>query len=875
MLDLDVDNLFEKHSVSEIETVNQQIRNEIEKKKEELRSMVGYAVLLSRLLCPQSTSLIALYHSRERYRDLLKAADTINDMKKTSSDVILNIEHVLQKCRSVHEHQLIGFNAEQSSNHQSASQRPRAELYSTLQIKILCQLPELIWSHLDNDEFFIATQLFIFARHINTGLRLNKSTTTGGLLMNRFPLVKNQWAILQQFFGIIKERCNSRLETEDLHPDVAAKCLASLILLDSPGIESLLQNLMNHRLKAFCDVLNDNSPKFSVVRDKLLASLNVLNNTVLLVHQCFIDQPQKSQKSLLTQQLSSLSSDTSPYTISHLSQSVTAKSLQFLPDIISKYRPNVSVTEVPLQSVHQMMQKWLNRLLEISSTNVKTLVHLIGSVKVIREIKQSSFDRDRIPNWDQVCTDLNLPQGMNFYRNYYHALINDRVKEIIQSSWSETEKQLRQDIHKLLLLDSNAHQNMAKFMWTEEQSDIPLSLGMALDADHKKRKLLMKSRGFVPEVLEICTSFDRNLEVLYKDVDNYLARSPANAELRQDQEDLVQFLVESSKAAVQQIIRVLRTEEKIQDKESFLQMARLYTAIRDLCPHLRLIVCFRMDGVSLAAGEENWLWMHRLLHEESIAYWTRFADQYFAEWCVSDALARPLADFGTILEEFAAWKSVTIEEKDEQDNALQSTIRIPAQPSIRLQTTLFRIATELNKIAPHTVPSSVVGHLMERVAGELLKNYEKFNENPFVRENQNVSLQFYFDVKYLSLLLIHRDMQDKAVAEVSQRLANVFKGQVDPFDFELFFVHLTKNVKTAAHRTQHQLGVIIPNMEHLVAVLGSEKQTTTTTTDREPNVLALSGSGVTWFPLLPIANSQPVAKETAVGVVTKKEEEVS
>lgn len=41
MLDLDVDSLFEKHSVSEIVVVNQQIRNEIEKKKEELRSMVG------------------------------------------------------------------------------------------------------------------------------------------------------------------------------------------------------------------------------------------------------------------------------------------------------------------------------------------------------------------------------------------------------------------------------------------------------------------------------------------------------------------------------------------------------------------------------------------------------------------------------------------------------------------------------------------------------------------------------------------------------------------------------------------------------------------------------------------------------------------
>lgn len=809
----------------------------------------------------------------------MKAADTINNMKDTSRDVILNIENVLQKCKSVNEHQLIGFNPERSSKLPSSIQRnaDTAELYSiSLQIKILSQLPELIWAHLDNDEFFIATQLFIFARHINTGLRLNKSTTGGALLVDRFPLIKNQWALLQQFFGIIKERCNARLETEHLIPEVAAKCLASLILLDAPAIDVLLLNLMNLRLKAFCDVLHDNSAKFSVVRDKLLASLNVLNGTAVLVHKCFVDQAHDQRRSLLTEQLASLSADTAPYTLAHLPSIAHSKAaLRFLPDIISKYRPSVSVTEVPLQSVQHMMQRWLERLQEIASTDVRTLVHLVGSVKVIREIKETSFDVDRLPDWEDVCRDLHLPQDTNFYRRYYHALINDRVKEIIQSSWAETQRQLTLDIH-ALLADSTMHQTMAKFLWTEEQSDVPLSLGQALDTDHKRRKLLMKSLGFIPQALEVCTNFDRNLEALYKDVDNYLGRSPSRvtataAELRQDQEDLVRFLVEASQRAVQETIALLRQEQRIQDKESCLHMARLFQAIRDLCPHLRLVVCYRLEGMAVPA-EDNWPPMYKLLHAESIAYWVRFADQYFAEWCVSDALARPMGDFGSLLEEFAAWQSVVIEEKDEQDNAVQSTLRIPAQPSIRLQTTLFRIATDLNKIAPHTVPSEVVAHLMERITGELLRNYETLNESAFVKENQNVSLQFYFDVKYLSLLLIHRDMRDSTVPELAQRVTNVFKAQVDPFDFELFFGHLTKNVKTAAIRTQHQLGVLIPNMEHLVTVLGGGGQATSTTTDREPNVLTMSGTGVPWFPLLPIAN--PVPRDTSA-VPKRGEEEVS
>lgn len=807
-------------------------------------------------------------------------------MKNTSSNAIRNIEHVLLKCKSVNEHQLIGFNfnPDRRSCTLSTTQRnpEKAELYSiTLQIKVLSQLPELIWKHLDNDEFFIATQLFILARHINTGLRLNKTSgANGDLVVARFPLVKNQWAILQQFFGIIKDRCNSRLETEDLLPEVASRCLASLILLDSPGVDALLQSLLNSRLKAFCDVLNDNSGKFSVVRDKLLASLTVLNNTVLLVHKCFVDDQQGgSRKGLLAVELNRLSSDTAPYTISHVISMANSKASQFLPDIIAKYRPSVPITEVPLHAVQNMMRHWLSALTKIAGSNVRTLVNLIGSVKVIREIMETSMERESMSNsrWSEICGELEMPKNMNFYREFYHALIDSRVKEIIQSSWTETQRKLTEDIDTWLDETAKTPQNMSRFIWTEEQTDVPLSLRQALDPDLKKRKLLMKSRGFVGDVLNICQQFDKNLEALYKDVNNYLARDghsqlTCTDELRGDQEDLIKFLIAASRTAIQNLVTGLRVEKKIQDKESLLQMARLFQAIRDLCPYLRLILCYRMDGSGAKAmqSEENWMLVGRQLEEESIAYWLRFADQYFVEWCVSDALSRPMDDYATVLEEFAAWQSVTIEEKDEQGNAVQSTIRVPSQPSVRLQTTLFRVVAELNKIAPHTIPTHVIGHLIERITGELLDNYEKLNESEFVRDNQHVSLQFYFDIRYVTMLLIPRDVQNKLLPDQAQRVQNLFKSQVDPFDFELFFVQLTKNVKTAAIRSHNQLGVIIPNLEHLMTVLGGDKQTTTT--DKTPNVLPLSSTTVTWFPLLPIA--APIVKETDVGRHGEKKTEV-
>lgn len=44
LINLDVDTIFEQHSVSEIEAVNRKIQAEIELKREELRTMVCIAI---------------------------------------------------------------------------------------------------------------------------------------------------------------------------------------------------------------------------------------------------------------------------------------------------------------------------------------------------------------------------------------------------------------------------------------------------------------------------------------------------------------------------------------------------------------------------------------------------------------------------------------------------------------------------------------------------------------------------------------------------------------------------------------------------------------------------------------------------------------
>lgn len=71
-------------------------------------------------------------------------------------------------CRSLNEQQLLGFKSE--PQHFKNIDRQTSNYYGiVVQIKLLTELPELIWTCIDAEDYFVATQLFIFSRHISTG----------------------------------------------------------------------------------------------------------------------------------------------------------------------------------------------------------------------------------------------------------------------------------------------------------------------------------------------------------------------------------------------------------------------------------------------------------------------------------------------------------------------------------------------------------------------------------------------------------------------------------------------------------------------------------------------------------------------------------
>lgn len=86
-----------------------------------------------------------------------------------------------------------------------------------MQIKILMDIPEQIWSAIDSKDFLLATQLFLLAQHINYSLKFEIGDAN---LASRYPIVSKQWGIINQFKSLIFNFCNDALQSVHLSIEV-------------------------------------------------------------------------------------------------------------------------------------------------------------------------------------------------------------------------------------------------------------------------------------------------------------------------------------------------------------------------------------------------------------------------------------------------------------------------------------------------------------------------------------------------------------------------------------------------------------------------------------------------------------------------------
>ncbi|KAK2584951.1 hypothetical protein KPH14_002543 [Odynerus spinipes] len=843
-LDLDINKLFEQYTIKEIEEIQKKIQLESDRKKIELRTLVG-----------------------ERYRDLILAADTIGKMKITAERITSRIAHTEEKFRELQEKYLIGFKTETVEHEAERKSEDTAAII--IQIKILMDIPEYIWTHIEERNLLYATQLFILAQHIKYRLKFEIGNEE---LSVKYPIVLKQWEIIGQFKNIILRECDRILQLWNVSTESAANCLASLILLNKTPYKHLLEKLISTRCRAIESIIKDENDYN--VKTKIKLCIEMLIHTITLIYACFITANEK-QEGLISQYIAAIKNEEVHALLTKIDVN---------KDLMQKFLSPITMNDKPFSQVgdekflisdlQECVKAWLKWLQEFCNTEVVKLLQLIVSVKGLYSIREEAVGINLPENWKIIWEDFGLP-NISYWLEFFQPLLSRQTKSIIQDRWMEAIKNLKSNIFEMLNKVTRERcefpeHDLRWFVWKDSPSDIPQKLTHNTGLD-SKRSLLMKTKGYSPNVVQLCEDFDNSLHELLSDLEQYLYDTVSDLNIKDkllsknisvisntfsDRAEIQNHLQNISTNMIQDLIRYIKdayinsnTSHSHQEINTIV-LARLLMALTSLCPNLNK--CFNLSkSAGLSMTNMKWQMIVDTLKEESISIWSVWANTYKNKLCdhKSKYMSKELFDGLKVQCILSDWEKVMIEEESGEGKTLKTEILVPHQPSIMLQKFLMAVIKDINKVIPHTIPKKVLHEIIEAIASELFNYYQDTVNVVCLKQKQ--ALQMVFDIKYCTLLMVPRE--NKHLNEMSTKAINSALSKIDPFDYNVINPFIHTNIKKSVLRSLLLLGNLIPHLEQLHSILGARSEYNTSEGNKldSPALLALC-TGAPWFPPLAI-----------------------
>ncbi|XP_017391096.1 conserved oligomeric Golgi complex subunit 1 isoform X1 [Cebus imitator] len=536
-------------------------------------------------------------------------------------------------------------------------------------------------------------------------------------------------------------------------------------------------------------------------------------------------------------------------------------------------------------------------------------------------------------SWDVICRRL-LEKPLLFWEEMMQQLFLDRLqtltKEGFDSISSSSKELLVSALQELesspSSSSSNKHihfeHNMSLFLWSESPNDLPSDAAwvtVANRAQFASSGLSMKAQAISPCVQSFCSALDSKLKVKLDDILAYLPSddsslpkdvSPTQAKSSafdrySDAGAVQEMLRTQSVACIKHIVDCIRAElqsieEGVQGRQdvlssvklhSILFMARLCQSLGELCPHLKQCILGKSESSEKPAREfralrkqgkvktqeiiptqAKWQEVKEILLQQSVMgyrVWSTAVVKVLIHGFTQSLL---LDDAGSVLATATSWEELEIQEEAESGSSVTSKIRLPAQPSWYVQSFLFSLCQEMNRVGGHALPKVTVQEMLKSCMVQVVAAYEKLAEEKQIKKDgtfpvtQNRALQLLYDLRYLNIVLTAktdevksgRSKPDSRIEKVTDHL----EALIDPFDLDVFTPHLNSNLHHLVQRTSVLFGL----------VTGTENQLTprsNTFNSQEPhNILPLASSQIR-FGLLPLSMTSTRKPKSTRNIETK------
>lgn len=512
LMEQEVRQLFERHTIAEIKVREDLTRDEIEKKKHELRRLVG-----------------------TRYRDLIDSADSVIAMKTAAEGLagcFERLDHhtarLLAHLRKPGPTAANGNGAATDSASGGEEERNRAahreRYHVALQVKLLVDAPEQIWSSVEANDYLKATLLYTRAEQAHSRLVHNPAFAQ---LLKSIPLMPRQWSLISQFPSEIRQNARAQLQKSGVSPQHYAGSLCALVLLDHLSVTQALNVFLEAQKTLVLSLFDTSSSNASnalpleELVERMCRLVRWVQNALFLLGIVFSSHFAATAfglpASLLTQCLRA------PDTTSLTAASSSSSSSQ------------QTIAEADLERGCKM---WLDSIAESLRWGLRHALLQIKLAKDLDHIRQrvlQAMDNPEFPAvpgdvtkfpsaeeiWKHVC-GLVIKRGLDVWDFVFNEAFTEASRNVIQLWFRSVNLGLVSSSDALNLLRSDEDLSMGHYVWRVEAGRMgaaatPLSRrGEAFDT------LRQKAATLTPRLSELVGHLDHQLEACMLDLAHLL-----------------------------------------------------------------------------------------------------------------------------------------------------------------------------------------------------------------------------------------------------------------------------------------------------------------------------------------------------------------
>lgn len=468
--------LFTGKTVEEIGQIEKKLRNDIERKKEDLRQMVG-----------------------ERYRDLIEAADTITMMKHHSrsiKDSIANLRELQKKAKAA--------DVSKKQSEANVDIRYRA---TAATIRFLTSLPERITQLLEENNVLLAGQCFIIGSKVKQSL-IQESGASGILVM--VPILKSKLAKLEDLRTNIIAAAKGSLKAADLSPDEAATALLTISFMKNEKQEfDFLSEFVNCRVNGLSQLLKG----AHVDSDELESLGRNIHNSIKLYDTLFLHG--SNSPLFLSQQT----------TFSELIGAKAELWPRFLPQEVYK------MTEAPMDNKYRIptsdklsasANTLINSITERLSEQLPILLDRVSSAQTLAVYRDSINNSISLNAKDAFASDWGnivarvFESDDQIQKVLFGTLTSvfvKRLESIIENGVKEIQQNLQQSIKEILSGDvQKFEEGIEEFIWNDENNQDDLK-----DSEWAKKNVSLRAKSFDPFVAGMVKNCAQEFDRLSED----------------------------------------------------------------------------------------------------------------------------------------------------------------------------------------------------------------------------------------------------------------------------------------------------------------------------------------------------------------------